>query len=61
MMDQPLMTKLGWWICDRLDHPFPRSAWIFDGAFHRECRWCNRIVSIRHSQPIYESKEKSHD
>ena len=57
-MEQKLLTRLGWWMCDKVDHPFPRHAWIYDGAYHRDCRWCGRIISIRHSEPLEQEQEQ---
>lgn len=50
-MSQPWYIRLGWWLCEELDHPYPRKGWIYEGCYHRYCRFCGRIVS----EPINES------
>ncbi len=49
-MKQPWYVELLWWLCEKLNHPMPSKGWIFDGFYHRDCRWCGRIVS----EPIKE-------
>ncbi len=44
-MDEPLLYRFGVWLCKKINHPFPRAAWIYDGYYHRDCRWCGRVVS----------------
>ena len=51
-MNQPWYIRFGWWLCEKLGHPFPLKGWIHDGHYHRDCRLCGRIVS----EPIKEEK-----
>jgi len=44
-MNQNWRTRFLWWLCDKADHPFPIRGWIYEGQYHRDCRWCKRIVS----------------
>ncbi len=38
------LERLKWWVCEKLGHPFYRAAWIYDGAYHKDC-YCGRIIS----------------
>jgi hypothetical protein len=44
-MNQPWYTRFGWWLCEKAGHPMPLKGWIFNGYYHRDCRFCGRIVS----------------
>ena len=44
-MEQSWIEKFKWWLCEKIGHPLPRHGWIFNGQYHRDCRWCGRIVS----------------
>ncbi len=44
-MEQSWIEKIKWWLCEKIGHPLPRHGWIFNGQYHRDCRWCGRIVS----------------
>ena len=44
-MSQEWYVRLGWWLCEKLEHPFPVRAWVYNGRYIRECRWCGRVVS----------------
>jgi hypothetical protein len=39
------LERFVWWLCEKVGHPFPKHGWVFDGRYHRDCRWCGRIVS----------------
>ena len=44
-MNPGLLKSVIWWLCEKAGHPFPHKAWIFNGRYHRDCRWCGRIIS----------------
>lgn len=44
-MDRPWYLDFGWWLCEKIGHPFPRKGWIYNGQYHRECRICGRLIS----------------
>lgn len=48
-MSQPWYIRFGWWLCELFNHPIPKKGWIYDGHYHRDCRWCGRIAS----EPIH--------
>jgi len=48
------LERLLWWLCEKAGHPFPKHGWVFDGRYHRDCRWCGRIVS----EPVYEEEDE---
>ena len=33
-MNQPWYIRLGWWLGEKLNHPFPRKGWIYNGFYH---------------------------
>jgi hypothetical protein len=44
-MGQSWYTRIGWWLCEKVDHPVLRGSWIYNGQYHRDCRLCGRIIS----------------
>jgi len=44
-MNSGLWSRFVWWLCEKVDHPFPMRGWIYNGQYHRDCRWCKRIIS----------------
>ena len=51
-MNQPWLYRLGMWLCEKTGHLGARSGWIYNGYFHRDCKFCGRIVS----EPIKKEK-----
>lgn len=51
-MSMPWYVRLGFWLCEKADHPWLVSGWIYNGHYHRDCRICGRIVS----EPCKEGK-----
>jgi len=45
-MGETWWAKFRWWLCGKIGHPLPRKAWVYNGKYHKDCRWCGRIVSV---------------
>ena len=47
-MEQGLIEKIKWWVCDTFGHiGLDGKSWRHGGQRHETCKFCRRIKSIK--------------
>jgi len=59
-MEQPLMEKLKFWLCDTFGHlGLDGKQWTHGGSVHEDCKFCGRVKSLKSAGVLNNTNNKS--